>query len=120
MAEMLFVTLPLGFYVYPVTIGHREMQLKLLHTMVFFGYKNYNNNFRIFPLHLNQMGMQCEGNNFGGKLCDDSSTWTELWCSSCLEDINLPLEGYLEPFCFMYHLFIAELKEDTSLLKCLS
>ena len=90
---MLFVTLPLGFYVYPVAIGHREMQLKLLHTMVFFGYKNYNHNFRIFPLHFNQIGMQCEGSNFGRKLCDDNSTWTELWCSSCLEDLNRPLEG---------------------------
>ena len=87
---MLFATSPLEFYVYPVTIGHGEMQLKLLHTMVFFGYKNYNHNFRIFPLHLNQMAMQCEGNNFGGKLRDDSATWTELWCSSCLEDRNLP------------------------------
>ena len=56
---MLFEKLLLGFYIYPVAVEHREIQVKVLYI---WGYKNYD--FRIIPFDLNQMGMQCEENNF--------------------------------------------------------
>lgn len=58
---MLFEKLLLGFYIYPVAVEHREIQVKLLYV---WGYKNYNYDFRIIPFDLNQVGMQCEENNF--------------------------------------------------------